>query len=398
MIDYEKALVMMAALRLEASPVVRPLSDAAGLTLAQDLVAKIPSPPYTNAAMDGFAVKRAEAAQELRVKGAVYARAMEPNDVPAYEPGHCVRIMTGGCVPEWADTVIPIEDAVVTQAPDGAERVRFPTVPEQGANIRVVGDDVQAGSPLLKAGTKLDPERLMLCAAFGHAQVSVFEGVRIALLSTGDELREPGEELPPGAVYDSSKYFLSAAARELGLPVLPHVRISDDEGEATAVVERLLADGAPTVLLSTGAVSAGELDFIPKLAARLGFEALFHKVAIRPGKPVFLAQKARCIWLGLPGNPISTCVGWHMFARPLLAACAGAPAPVRKLVSLSNTVEKPEPLRCFYRAELNGDKAWVSRRQGSAHLAASAAVGCYVELPEGKAKYATDSKVMATIL
>lgn len=392
-ITYTEALGRIAGLSMSFGIETVALGDAAGRTLAADLTAKIDSPPFTNSAMDGFAMKHADLGAALTIGGTLYARALEPSDIPAYEPGQCVRIMTGAMLPEWADTVIPVEDSAIQ-----GDKVTFASKAEKGANVRERGSDITAGTLLLKAGAKLDPERIMVAAAFGHDRLPVKEELRIALFSTGDELAEPGTELKPGAIYNSSQYFLAAAARNEGLTLATRQTIADDEAAAGKLLEALLKDDKPTLILTTGAVSAGELDFIPKLGERLGFTAAFHKVAIRPGKPVYLASRGKAIWLGLPGNPISTCVGWHFFARPLIAQLTGRPAPKKHKLTLMNEVRKPADLRCFFRAEVSTGKAWVARQQGSAQLAASITQEAYVELPEGQAVLPPNTLVDAIIV
>lgn len=396
MIRYEDALTAIQSVSLPTRTVAVPLERAHGLVLADDIAAMVPSPPFTNSAMDGFAVRRDEAlAGPLAVVGAVYA---QPSDGIVQEAprGACVKIMTGGHLPAWADTVIPVESSET----DPHGRVLFSAVPELGAHIRTEGSDLAKGSPLLRRGITLDAERIMVAAAFGHRTIPVIERPRLTFISTGDELIEPGEPLPIGAVYNSSKFFLIAAAQALGLGDTPHLTISDDEAGAARAVEAELAraKGGATVLVTTGAVSAGDLDFIPKLAARLGFKALFHKVAIRPGKPIYLGVRDDAVWLGLPGNPISTAVGWHAFARPLLTKVAGTAPIQRKTLLLKNEVRKPEHLRCFFRAEVNGANAWVGARQGSAQMAASINTEAYVELPEGFARIPADTRVAAIIV
>lgn len=395
MIRYEEALTVIQGLSLPNHTVMLPLEKANGYRLAEDLHALVPSPPYTNSAMDGYAVRRAEAvAGALKIRGAVYAKAGAVSDLPAAADGECAKIMTGGALPPWADTVIPVEASAV--GADG--RVTFQDVPETGANIRRVGDDLTAGSLLLRAGTVLDAERIMVAAAFGHRKLPVRERPRLVFIATGDELVEPGEALAPGAVYNSSKYFLTASAQSLGIFDTPHLTVQDDPEAAAAAIEGQLAKDGTTVLVTTGAVSAGDLDFIPQVAAKLGFKALFHKVAIRPGKPVFLAVRERAVWLGLPGNPISTAVGWHAFVRPLLTAVAGLPPVERRTLVLKNEVRKPENLRCFFRAEVTADKAWVGSRQGSAQLAPSINNEAYVELPEGFTRIPADTRVAAIMI
>lgn len=396
LLTYSEALARIAQMSIAFGTETVALEDAAGRTLAADLSAKIDSPPFTNSAMDGFALKHADASQnhaKLTIAGTIYARPLELSDVPNYEPMRCVRIMTGAMMPEWADTVIPVEQAAVE-----GFTVAFSTVPDKGANVRLRGSDISAGTLLLKAGARLDAERIMVAAAFGHATLPVKEELRVALFSTGDELMQPGETLKPGAIYNSSQYFLAAAIKSEALPLHKRATIADDEVQAGKEIEAVLSDGKPTLIVTTGAVSAGELDFIPKLSKRLGFEAAFHKVAIRPGKPIYVASKGNVFWVGLPGNAISTCVGWHFFARPLIAQLTGRPGPQKKKLTLMTEVRKPADVRCFFRAEVSNGKAWVARQQGSAQFAASITQEAYVELPEGQAVLSANTPVDAIIV
>ena len=374
------------------------LDDALGRKLATDIQATIDSPPFTNAAMDGFAMKREDALKgPLKIAASIYAQAMEAHEIPAYQPGSCVRIMTGAMVPEWADTVIQVEKATLT-----GESVSFTDIPLLGASIRRRGEDLQAGALLLKRGTRLDAERIMVCAAFGHARLEVEEDLEIVILSTGDELAEPGTTLTPGTLYNSSRHFLTAAARALNTPVIARDTLRDDAELAAKALEAHAPRDRRRLILTTGAVSAGEKDFLPQVGAQLGFTAHVHKVSIRPGKPVYFATRGKTAWLGLPGNAISTCVGWHFFARPLIHAMTGRGAPERVRVELMNAVSKPADLRCFFRAEVNGAphnlKAWVGRKQGSAEFAPSIGLEAYVELPEGTASLAAGTSVEALLV
>jgi len=228
----------------------------------------------------------------------------------------------------------------------------------------------------------------MVAAAFGHTHVHVRAQPRVVIIGTGDELKEPGTQLRPGEIYNSSKFFLMAATQAAGLRDVSSITVSDDPNAAGQAIAAALRDVAgkpanPTLLVTTGAVSAGVKDFVPELARNLGFETLFHKVAIRPGKPVFAAKRGAHMWLGLPGNPISTAATWHYFARPLLAAWAGVPPPQKITMTLTTNVRKPEGLRCFFRAHYNKGLATVHQSQGSAHFRASTTANAYVEIPEG---------------
>jgi molybdopterin molybdotransferase len=425
MISYGDALAIIKELKLPGAEARVGLADAAGLRLAADVIALVPSPAFTNSAMDGYAVRfqdlrdleqGAEGTQTpLPVLGTIYAGRLPETPLPDYRPGAAIRIMTGAWVPEWADTVIPVEQAVASS--DG-KHVRFTELPKAGANVRPQGDDMAKGTVALRAGSLLTSEHLMVAAALGHKELPVVLPPRVVVLSTGNELAEPEgpsekdptaprTALAPGMIFNSCKYFLLSAAKQLLGSSVMHETLSDDPTAARRFVERLLTEDPhrrPLILVTTGAVSAGDLDFIPQVGAELGFKALFHKVAMRPGKPVYLAARdgtpksVGAVWLGLPGNPVSTCVGWHYFARPLLTTLVGAPAATKQTLKLANEVRKPKGLRCFFRAEVSGSKAWVARRQGSADLSASATAQAYVELPEDLERLPADTQVEATIL
>jgi molybdopterin molybdotransferase len=333
------------------------LGDCGGRILAADVRARVPSPPFTNSAMDGFAVRHADVqgqAGPFPVSATILARPLRPGDLPDHKAGTVVRIMTGASVPPWADTVVPVEQTDL----DGSNRVTFRELPASGANIRVCGSDLAEGNLILRAGQILTPERILVAAAFGHGSLEVKERPQLALFSTGDELVEPGMPLPPGAVYNSSKYFLMASAKALGFHDPLQKTLPDSEAAAAAAIKEVLDSGKSSLIISTGAVSAGDADFVPQLGLKLGF--------------------------------------WHFFARTLLAAF-GLPPPVRRTLVLQNEVRKPESLRCFFRAEVSGTKAWVAERQGSAQLAASINNDAYVELPEGFSRIPAETRVEAII-
>lgn len=395
LLSYTEAMAVIEAIPnfYEGLPGLEiPLGACAGGVLSRDLVAPIPSPAFTNAAMDGVAFKYDDLNQgPLQVVEVLYAGAGAKASDIAYRPGACVRIMTGAPLPAWADTVVPVEKT--QQDVDG--RVAFTEPVHRGANIRHIGEDLPQGAPLFKKGARLRPEDLMVAAAFGFASLPLTQGVRVHLVSTGNELVEPGLPLKPGMIYNSSKYFLLAAATELGLRDVSHHTLPDDAALAREYVSSLAHENTPTLIISTGAVSAGEADFIPQLATSMDFAPLFHKVAIRPGKPVFLGRRGATLWLGLPGNPISTAVGWHFFARPILAKLGVGTTLDKRSFILRNDVVKPEGLRCFYRAEVSADhrSVWIGRSQGSAHFASTLNMGAYIELPEGQGRWPANSQV-----
>lgn len=381
MISYDDARKIISSLHLSAESVKIPLHACNGHELAEPVIAVVPSPPFTNSAMDGFAVKHSDLPGPLTVMSTIFAGKISPSDIPAYKSAHCVRIMTGALLPEWADTVSPVENTETR----GQDVVFVKSPSPSGANIRRQGEDIRAGDRVLSPGMRMTPERVMVAAAMGASEVTVRRLPRLFFVSTGDELRDPGEKLAAGQIYNSSKFFLQAAAVAAGIQGAKHVTVSDKPDEAAAVISDILKEDGPKIIISTGAVSAGDADFIPDVGRRLDFQPHFHKVAIRPGKPVYLAQRADAVWLGLPGNPISTCAGWYFFALPLLHSLVGVRAPNLYNFKLNNDVRKPEHLRCFFRAEVRDHRAWVPQSQGSGHFASSVNQDAFVILPEGTA-------------
>jgi molybdopterin molybdotransferase len=378
MISYVEAKKIIESQKIDAPIVELPLDQATGHVLAEALNASVASPAFTNSAMDGFAGKHIDLSKPLRVLSTIYATKTDPNKIPAYETGCCVRIMTGGVLPAWADTVIPVEN---TEEKSGQIFVK--EIPSVGANIRTEGEDIASGSRLLNVGMRLTAERIMVAAALGVSNVRVFMQPRLYFISTGDELKAPGETLGHGEIYNSSQYFLRAAAIFAGISDATYLTVSDDKDAAAEQIREILSKKGPKIIISTGAVSAGVADFIPALGQDLDFQPLFHKVAMRPGKPVYLARRNDAVWLGLPGNPISTCTGWYFFAMPLLQSLVGVRALHLYNFKLNNDVRKPEHLRCFFRAEIRDNRAWVPQSQGSGHFASSINQDAFVILPEG---------------
>jgi len=376
-----------------------PVDIAFGRILSEDLVAGIPSPPFDNSAMDGFCFSYSSLKNEptndveLRVIADIFAgdsEAAKFSEAAAQGQRSAIaaRIMTGAPLPAWADTVVPVERTLFDEI---SGCVRLTNVPDWGANIRRTGEDIPRGATLLKAGSMVGPEHQMILTNFGISEVSVRTRPEMVLFATGDELAESGTTLQPGQIFNSSRVFLSSSIRLLGLPLLHSEHLHDDTEHAAKRIAAWLPaaprKGAglpetPRMIITTGAVSAGDADFIPQVAASLGFETVFHRLAIRPGKPVFLAVKGSCVWLGLPGNPISTTVGWHFVAREILRHWAGIPGLRQLRLPLAASVRKPKGLRCLFRGSLENGSVRVLPGQGSAHFLASTIANTYIELPE----------------
>ncbi len=328
------------------------LRAAVGRVLAEDLVAAINLPPHANSAVDGYAVRHADLSDDRETELPVGGRAAAGHPLGrAIRPGEAVRIFTGAPMPSGADTVMMQEDCIAT---DG--RVRLKPGIRKGANRRHAGEDVAQGETALAAGMRLGPAEIGLAAALGHDELRVYRPLRVALLSTGDEVREPGTRLPPGAIYDANRFMLAALLERLGCEVSDFGIIPDREG---ALVDTLSsACSAHDLIVTSGGVSTGDEDHVKAAVERLG--ALhFWRLAIKPGRPVALGQIEGVPVIGLPGNPVAVAVTFAVLARSLILKLAGAVAPppptfpVRAGFAYRKKPGRREYLRA--RLERNGD-------------------------------------------
>lgn len=378
-----------------AKPEFVALEHSVGRIICQEVTSPSDSPSFDNSAMDGFAVASAwtcEASHEkplrLPVEGCVVAGGQGAG---SQDTGRALEIMTGAPSPSWADAVVKIEEVQVERDSNGnalAITLKKPLKP--GENLRRRGQDMQVGQHLLKPGTRLRAEYVMALATLGLAKLPVARQVRVSVISTGKEIA-PFEtaELPHGMIRNSSAPYLMTALRGLGAEPRYHGIIPDDEKQFARVLDAACLDGAD-VVISTGAVSMGKHDFIADTLERKGAKIIFHKAAIRPGKPVLFATLPNgSVFFGLPGNPVSTAVGLRFFVQPLLRAWSGeAPEkPVR--ASLLEAVSKPDGLRCFFKARLSADhgeiKVQVLPGQASFMVAPLLETNAWAELPEAGA-------------
>jgi molybdopterin molybdotransferase len=385
-IDEALARVLARAHPLEPERV--PLAGAAGRVLAEDVVSRVDLPPFPSSAMDGFAVRAADTPGRLPVVFRIAAGA--PAERPL-TPGEAMEISTGGAVPDGADAVVPIE-SVVTEG----DNVEIPEVVPAGAHVRPVGGDVRSGAPLLPAGTTLGAAQVGALAAAGVAEVACFRRPRVAVLSTGTELRPPGEELGPGEIYESNGPMLAAALAAAGALVERIGPVADDEGEHRRALERgLEAD----VLVSSGGVSVGPHDLVRRILSELGVEEDFWGVAVKPGKPVAFGARGATLVFGLPGNPVSALVAVELFVRPALLALQGAarPGPSYELARLSTPVRRNSTRDELVRARTtrSGSDTEVEPVSGqeSHMIARAAAADALVLVPQGDGEIAAGEVV-----
>jgi molybdopterin molybdotransferase len=293
------------------------LEDAESRVVAEKARAVVDLPPFPSSAMDGFAVRSADTPGELSVAFRIAAGSPAPR---ALEEGEAMGIATGGVVPEGADAVIPFEYVV-----DSDNKVRISDPVPPGANVRPRGSDAAADDVVLEAGGRLGPTQLGALAAAGISEVVCAARPRATVLATGTELRAPGEPLGPGEVYEANGLILAAQLRSAGADAERLAAVADDEGAHRDALERALeAD----VVVTSGGVSVGPHDLVRRIEAELGVEEVFWRVAVKPGKPVSFGVRGSTLVFGLPGNPVSSLVGFELFVRPAVLALQGLADPL----------------------------------------------------------------------
>ncbi len=353
-----------------------PLAAARGRMLAADLQARVSHPSATESALDGVAAREvdtvnASATSPVRLRVVGESRAGVPFS-GAVGPGECVRIYTGAPLPAGVDAICPVEQ-LTDEGPDHVLLAR----PASPADVRHEGGDFRAGETILTAGTLLTPPRVALAAALGHAEVPVRRRLRVALLSTGDEVIEPGHPLGPGQVYDSNRYGLQAMLEECGCDVLALGHAPDSP---EALQEAIAQAGGADVLLTSGGVSMGRYDFMRDLLIERGRVA-FWKVRMRPGGPALLGGWQGLPVFGLPGNPVSSLVVFHVIVRPVLTG-----QPVGTLRLRAGTPFRGLPDKtAFWRGVLRGGEVWDYGKQGSGVLRSLSEANALVVVPEGGA-------------
>jgi molybdopterin molybdotransferase len=384
-ISVEEALAILDRQAPPVEPERIALSEAAGRVLAAPVSSDVDWPPFDTSAMDGYAVILAD----VPVAGA--SAAERPAVVGAGDPpppplsnGETVRVMTGAPIPPGTEAVVPVE-----QVDRRGGRVVFAAAPTPGAHLRRRGESVAAGATLLTPRLRLTARDIALAALAGVDPISVFRKPRVGIAVTGNELVDVSRRPGPGQLRDSNGPMLGALCRARGIVPQPLGRVRDDAPSLARLFSAANLDGLD-VLLTSGGVSAGDFDLVPAEAARQGFELLFHRVAIRPGKPVALGRRGGLLWFGLPGNPVSASVDFHIFVRRALDLLEGLsrPGPERVTARLSRQA-RPGTRETWCDAVLTTEhgenRVEPIRTSGSHDIAAHARANALARFPAGEA-------------
>ncbi|MBI2234125.1 MAG: molybdopterin molybdotransferase MoeA [Micavibrio aeruginosavorus] len=393
MISYDEALNILCK---EGAKKLLPgesvdVMDIPGRICAATIRAAIANQPFDNSAMDGFALRTEElqnAANDnpvaLTVSGHIAAGELRRFSAPG--KGQCYEIMTGAPLPPGCDAVVPVEK--IEKGADG--KILFRAGARAGENIRRAGEDFKTGDSVTEKGTVLAAGHVLALATLGVGRVEVVRPVKVALVSTGQEVIDSFDmPLEYGQIYNSTRPYLMAAMSQPGIEAVSAGTVRDEPQEFRARMEGLIAQGVD-LCLSTGAVSAGVHDFVPSVLREMGAEIFFHKVAIRPGKPLLFAKfpDGGPFYVGLPGNPASTAAGFRFFVQPLLRAMQGLPPETPEYAVLKNDYVKGDaPLRFFMRAMRGQDSnggctVEIPQKQQSFMVGPFAAMNAWAVIPE----------------
>lgn len=388
------ARMQIAITPIGATEVVE-LQTALDRVLAEPIFSAVNIPSHDNSAMDGYALLHAQAKleQPLRIVGTALAGHPFKGEIRA---GECVRIMTGAVLPTQTDTAIMQEQVNVT-----GDVIQLQRIPETGENIRRAGEDIATNSLVLEKGKRISPLDIGLLASLGVSHVKVFARVRIAILSTGDELKPLGQTLQAGELYDSNRQTLIALLSRLNVTLIDCGLVADDAQKICTAFQSAIAQA--DVVISSGGVSVGDADYTKTALESLG-QINFWKVAMKPGKPfafgsLSAAQNQPCWFFGLPGNPVSAVVTYHQLVLPALRHLAGE--RIEPSLSLSITTQsnlRKQPGRTDYQRgilqKIAGENQVTSTgNQGSGILSSLAQANCYIALEQERTAVTKGEKV-----
>jgi len=378
-----------AAIRACLNPVTAserlPVREALGRVLAEEIVPAFDVPGHDNTAMDGYALRHSDLGAGETLLQEIGAALAGKSFDGTLGPGQCVRVTTGAVMPAGADTVVVQEIVKVREG-----KVAIPPGQKKAQNVRYAGEDLKKGMPVLKAGALLQAAELGLIASLGIGQVAVKRKLRVAFFSTGDELASVGTALKAGEVYDSNRYTLYGMLQRLGVEIEDLGVVRDDPALLEAAFRKAAA-GADAII-TTGGVSVGEADFVKPMMAKLG-EALFWRIAMRPGRPMAFGRIGNAFLFGLPGNPVAVMVTFTQFVREALLHLSGRTGelqvPLLKVpaaVPLRKVAGRTEYQRGVLFRDGGEWKVKTTGQQGSGVLRSMSEANCFIVLEHARGK------------
>ncbi|MFT6924485.1 MAG: molybdopterin molybdotransferase [Psychromonas sp.] len=398
LMPFEQALdKMQTALDNVCQAISLPLAQALGYALAEEIKSPLNVPSFNNSAMDGYAVNRvdlincsADQPVTLKLVGRSFAGIPYHGQLAS---GECIRIMTGAVMPGCADSVVMQERTTVKD-----DLISFTQCPTLADNVRLAGEDIKLGQRVLNKGHKLTPRDIPLIASLGLADIAVFRQLKVAVISSGDELKNLGETLFEGDIYDSNRYSIIALLSRLNVEIIDFGIIKDDINLLRETF--IKADQQADVVISSGGVSVGEADFIKDILAELG-SINFWKLAIKPGKPFAFGKLPSSVFFGLPGNPVSAMVTLYQLAVPAMATLSGLnPQPAIRFNAITQEKLKKSPgrtdfQRAVYSVNNNGQLVVQSTgHQGSGVFSSMSQSNCFIVLEQDRGNVAEGESVI----
>ncbi len=390
LLNPDDAIQQILAQIHDPTPTETPIADADNRVLAADIIAEIDLPPFANSSVDGYAVLSADAQTvptTLAVVMDIPAGVAPPH---ALQPRQAARIMTGAPLPEGADAVIPVEQTNHDWRSDAteplAETVTIQQSADPGDNVRPVGENIQRGETVLRAGTRLRPQDIGMIASLGMATAPTYRPPIVAILGSGDELAAVGDTLQPGQIYDSNSYTVAALVRSHGGRAIRYDPAADTMEAVRSLFRSALKD-EPDLIISTAGVSVGAFDVVRTVLEELG-EVGFWRVNVRPGKPLAFGQLQGVPFFGLPGNPVSAMVTFDLFVRPALLKLGGRPDETPIRTAQTDEDIESDGRQTYVRVQLrkNNDQliATTTGTQSSGALMSMVLADGLLVIPEGE--------------
>lgn len=393
MISVEEArqLIVKHSFTLPAIPIA--ISDSLNYVLAEDVISPIPYPPFDQSAMDGFAVRADDCPNQdcLEIVGESSAGMPYAGSLVA---GQAVRIFTGAKVPARTDTVVVQEKTSV----NNEKLTVLEDFPGRGSNIRSEGSQVKRGDVILYRGQVVNAGTVGLLASLGIVSVAVFPSPRITLVVSGNELSEPGSPLRDGQVYESNSYCIRAALASVNCTQVNIVKVKDDERQTIEKIGSAL--NSSDLVLATGGISVGKYDFVGKAMEQSGVENIFYKIAQKPGKPLFLGKRNRCLIFGLPGNPAAALSCFYEYVLMAIRTMQGRPDIhlQRLTVPVTAEIQKKEGLALYLRGMMLNDVLQVFEGRESSDISSFSSANCLVYIPPQKGRISANESVEIHLL